>query len=87
MSEDRPPSYASKATVARELDVSESQIDELTRRGILPAPLRLSSGCVRWCWADVTTALGSLKKTGASDPYLAAVQEQQGGTERKKGQR
>jgi predicted DNA-binding transcriptional regulator AlpA len=84
MSDDRPPAYPSKSSLARELDCSESTVDELVRKGILPPPLRLSGGCVRWCWQDVTTALASLKQgtANAGDPYLAAVSqpgEQQGG--------
>jgi predicted DNA-binding transcriptional regulator AlpA len=85
MSDDRPPAYPSKSSLARELDCAESTIDELVRKGILPPPLRLSSGCVRWCWHEVTMALASLKQDGtadAGDPYLAAVSqrgEQHGG--------
>ena len=61
MVENRPPAFLSKATLARELEVAESTIDELVRRGILPKPLKLSSGCVRWCWDDCLMALASLK--------------------------
>jgi predicted DNA-binding transcriptional regulator AlpA len=76
MTDDRPPAYPSKSSLARELDCAESTIDELVRKGILPPPLRLSGGCVRWCWQEVTTALASLKGTAtASDPYLAAVSQ------------
>ena len=76
MSDDRPPAYPSKSSLARELDCAESTIDELVRRGVLPPPLRLSGGCVRWCWQEVTTALASLKGTAtASDPYLTAVSQ------------
>jgi predicted DNA-binding transcriptional regulator AlpA len=75
MSEDRPPAYPSKSSLARELDCAESTVDELVRKGILPKPLRLTGGCVRWCWTEVVTALASLKGTEeTSDPYLAAVQ-------------
>ncbi|GEP06771.1 hypothetical protein MOX02_48090 [Methylobacterium oxalidis] len=73
---DRPPSYLSRATLAQELDVSESTVDEMVRRGVLPKPLRLSSGCVRWCWQDVQAALVTLKggtETPASDPFLAGA--------------
>jgi predicted DNA-binding transcriptional regulator AlpA len=69
MVDDRPPAYPSKARLARELDCAESTVDELVRKAILPPPLRLSSGCVRWCWADVEIALGSLK-VGASEPEI-----------------
>lgn len=73
----RPPSYLSRATLARELDVSESTVDEMVRRGVLPKPLRLSSGCVRWCWQEVQVALVSLKvgaETSVSDPFLVGAQ-------------
>jgi predicted DNA-binding transcriptional regulator AlpA len=74
MSDERPPAYPSKSSLARELDCAESTIDELVRKGILPKPLRLTSGCVRWDWTDVSAALASLKTAGASgDPYLEAV--------------
>jgi predicted DNA-binding transcriptional regulator AlpA len=81
MSDDRPPAYPSKSSLARELDCAESTIDELVRKGILPPPLRLSGGCVRWDWREVTTALASLRTAAASDPFLAVAQqgEQQGG--------
>jgi hypothetical protein len=43
----------------------------------LPAPVKLSTGCVRWCWAEVQLALGSLsadKVTEArNDPFLMGV--------------
>lgn len=60
MPPDRPPAYVSRSTLARELDMSESTVDEMVRRGVLPRPLRLSSGCVRWRWATVELALDSL---------------------------
>jgi len=53
----RPPAYLSRASLARELDCSESTIDEMVRRGVIPPAMRLSSGCVRWRWADVDLAL------------------------------
>lgn len=70
MPPDRPPAYVSRSTLARELDMSESTVDEMVRRGVLPRPLRLSSGCVRWRWASVELALGSLA------PRPAATQEE-----------
>lgn len=71
MSSDRPPAYASKGTLAAQLDIAESTVDEMVRRGVLPKPLRLSSGCVRWRWDDVDKALASLARAGdtAVDPY------------------
>lgn len=73
----RPPAYLSCASLARELDMSETTIREMVNRGILPQPIRLSGGCVRWCWADVQAALGSLSVGGHDrgiDPFLAGVQ-------------
>lgn len=70
---DRPPAYLSCASLARELDVSETTVHEMVRRGVLPQPLRLSKGTVRWCWADVQTALASMSAGGsadAPDPFL-----------------
>jgi predicted DNA-binding transcriptional regulator AlpA len=70
------PSYLSRKSLARELDVSESTVDEMVRRGVLPRPLRLSSGCIRWNWACVREALASLEQTAencATDPYLAGA--------------
>lgn len=74
--------YLSKASMAKELDVSETTVDEMVKRGVIPAPLRLSPGCVRWCWADVVNALASLKdatpsdgrKASAGDPYTRGAQ-------------
>jgi predicted DNA-binding transcriptional regulator AlpA len=74
MSDDRPPAYPSKATLAHELDCAESTVDELVRKGILPKPIRLTGGCVRWVWTDVELALNSLKaKAESADPYLSGV--------------
>ena len=42
----RPPSYMSCASLARELDCSESTVHELVRRGVLPKPLPLTNGTV-----------------------------------------
>lgn len=69
----RPPSYLSCATLARELDMSESTVRDMVDRGVLPRPVKLSGGCVRWAWADVQSALGGVAAVGAgasSDPYL-----------------
>jgi predicted DNA-binding transcriptional regulator AlpA len=72
----RPPSFMSKRTLAREIDCSESTVDELVKRGVLPKPFRLSNGCVRWRWADVEAAIASLREgaaAGEPDPFLAGV--------------
>jgi predicted DNA-binding transcriptional regulator AlpA len=72
------PAYPSRKTLARLLDCAESTVDELVKRGVLPKPMHLSNGCVRWCWNDVVLALASLKqddlnKNQSNDPYLSGV--------------
>jgi predicted DNA-binding transcriptional regulator AlpA len=72
----RPPAYLSCASLARELDVSETTVYEMVRKGVLPRPIKLSTGCVRWSWAEVQAALGSLSAAGcaaAADPFLAGA--------------
>lgn len=73
----RPPSYVTCSTLARELEVSESTVYEMVRRGVLPQPVKLSNGCVRWCWADVEAALCSLStgrvSEAAGDPFLLGL--------------
>ena len=76
MTDDRPPAYVSRSTLAHELDCAESTVDELVKRGVLPKPLHLSNGCVRWCWEDVVLALASLKEVASVreiDPYLSGA--------------
>lgn len=66
---DRPPSYVSKATLAAELDVSETTVDSLVQRGVLPRPIRLH-GNVRWCWAQVDASLVATAAQPEADPFL-----------------
>lgn len=70
------PLYMNKRTLAEALDCSESTVDEMVRRGVLPRPVKLSAGCVRWCWRDVDNALASLKDgadASAADPYAVGA--------------
>jgi predicted DNA-binding transcriptional regulator AlpA len=77
-----PTPYLSRASLAEALDMAESTVDEMVKRGVLPGPVRLSPGCVRYCWADVETALASLKDSACpkgamescSDPYIRGAQ-------------
>jgi predicted DNA-binding transcriptional regulator AlpA len=72
---ERPPSYVSKATLAAELDVSETTVDDYVRRGLLPKPIHLG-GSVRWNWALVQASLDPLAGAGGlsgQDPYLAGL--------------
>ncbi len=72
------PAYMSRATLAHALDMAESTVDEMVRRGILPRPIKLSPGCVRWPWDAVRAALGSLADTGSckstDDPFMVGVE-------------
>jgi len=64
----QPHPYVSKSTLAQALEISESTVDEMVRRGVLPRPVRLSSGCVRWRWASVDMALASMESGGNARP-------------------
>lgn len=69
----RPASYLSCASLARELEVSESHVRDLVRRGLLPPPLKISAGVWRWRWSDVHAFLGgkaSAPTADAEDPYM-----------------
>lgn len=74
---ERPPSFLSRASLARELDIAESTVDEMVRRGVLPKPTRLSTGCVRWSWEKVASALASLDGgapgSPPDDPYIVGA--------------
>ena len=65
-----PAPYPSRRSLAQALDMAESTVDEMVRRGVLPPPIKLSTGCVRWCWADVETALASLKVVRRRSPRM-----------------
>ncbi len=67
-----PNPYLSKASLAKALEISESTVDEMVRRGVLPKPARLSPGCIRWRWETVDLALSSL--AGPTDDDAAAIQ-------------
>lgn len=64
----RPPSYVSKATLAAELDMSETTIDSYVQRGLLPKPIK-RGGSVRWCWAEVDADLRG-RPDGDADPFM-----------------
>jgi predicted DNA-binding transcriptional regulator AlpA len=88
MTRERPPSYLSRATLAAELDISESTVDEMVRRGVLPKPIRLSTGCVRWSWIAVESALasiGSATDDTASDPFMSGVRNAAKAAEGRRG--
>lgn len=69
---DRPPAFVSKATLAAELDISESTIENYVNAGILPQPRKLK-GAVRWRWADVEAAICSMGGSQDSDPFMLGI--------------
>lgn len=74
---DQTPTYMSCATLARHLDVCESTVSAMVQRGVIPKPIKFSPGCVRFCWADVQSALSSLASpAGANDdddPFMKGL--------------
>ena len=68
---DRPPSYVSRATLAAELDMSESTVDSYVQRGLLPKPFKWG-GSVRWCWADVAECLNA-QIGGGDDKFMTGL--------------
>ncbi|MBP1859791.1 helix-turn-helix transcriptional regulator [Rhizobium herbae] len=72
----RPPTYLSCASLARELDMSETTVRDFVEKGILPRPIKMSGGVVRWRWGDVQSALGGVAAAGATntdDPYMVGA--------------
>lgn len=69
---DRPPAYCSRATLAAELDISESTVDAWVQRGILPKPVRVG-GAVRWSWSQVNASLASTEAGADADPFIAGL--------------
>jgi hypothetical protein len=66
---ERPPSDMSCAELAWELSISQSIVLEMVRRKVLPEPVRLSPGCVRW--TAVGSALAPLASTSDdSGPFI-----------------
>lgn len=73
---ERPSAFLGRAALAAELDIAESTVDEMMRRGVLPQPYELSGGCVRWKWIEVEEALACRKRGGnnpPADPFLAGA--------------
>lgn len=69
---DRPAAYQSRESLASELQISESQIDALVMRGVLPKPIR-AGGSVRWRWAEVDAALMGLGQGSEADPFMQGI--------------
>jgi predicted DNA-binding transcriptional regulator AlpA len=60
---ERPSAFLSRAALAAELDIAESTIDEMMRRGTIPGPAKYEPGPL-WSWADVEAALAKLPHVG-----------------------
>lgn len=70
---ERPPSYVSRATLAAELDVSETTVDSYVQRGLLPKPMKWG-GIVRWRWLDIEACLNTTAPGSDDDPFAAGLQ-------------
>lgn len=71
------PAYCSVRTLAAQLDICESTVQDYVSRGLLPRPRRIG-GVVRWKWAEVEAMLDRGQDTAAAtppDPILQAVQQ------------
>lgn len=71
----RPPSYLSCASLARELDVSESTVRDWVEKEYLPRPIK-RGGLVRWSWASVQETLAGVAPVPArvtDDPYISGA--------------
>jgi len=62
--------------LAAELDIGESTVDDLVKRGVLPRPIRIG-GSVRWNWAAVQEALISMGQgNDGADPFMKALNDE-----------
>jgi predicted DNA-binding transcriptional regulator AlpA len=61
----------SRKELAWELSISESTVDELVRREIIPPAVKLTPGCVRWSWTAVESAIASgCGVADCGDPFM-----------------
>ncbi len=58
------PAYPSKARLAAELDMAESTVDDMVKRGVLPPAERRRDGVWVWNWAEVERRLRALPAVG-----------------------
>jgi predicted DNA-binding transcriptional regulator AlpA len=66
----------SRKELAWKLSVSESTVDELVRREVIPPATKLTPGCVRWSWEAVRFALevrGPAADDG--DPFIKGARD------------
>ena len=68
----RPPSFVSRTTLAAELDISVSTLDNYVQRGLLPKPIKRGA-FLRWCWAEVEADLKRGASDRDSDPFMSGV--------------
>lgn len=71
------PAYLSRQLLAEMLSVSESTVDEMVRRGVIPPARQWLDRTYRWRWADVEMALEGYGVGGGGDPYSAGVRNAQ----------
>jgi hypothetical protein len=59
--------YLSRASLAKALDMAESTVDEMVKRGVLPPPIKLSTGCVRSLHEPIADGAMTLADTISSN--------------------
>ena len=69
---ERPPSYVSRKTGARELDISPDTWDAMVKNGGLPGPvlIGISGTTPRWRWKDVERALCMDEEKAEPEPFF-----------------
>jgi hypothetical protein len=72
---DRAPLWASTETLAAEMDVPPSKIQQLVQLGIIPRPIDLGNGVFRHDMRAIREALDSRMAAAAlsEDPYAAGA--------------
>lgn len=62
-----PPLWVDKKALAYKLSRSESTIDDMVKRGVIPQPIRPPGGAPLWRLEDVDRALLSYAPSGDGD--------------------
>src|SRR5262245_3293164 len=66
----RPPTFASRETIAREFEVSVDTVDVWVRSGFMPPATFHQGGVKRWHWPTIEARLaGRPELTAQSDPW------------------
>lgn len=67
------PDYCKKETLAKRLDIAIGMVDQMVKRGLLPAPIVVDNAHL-WRWEDVDAYLTNSKSlVERFDPYHAGA--------------